>query len=520
MSSRFYPSLAAALWAAPPAPEWLSGAGRLTWQQAVAALYQLWWDAGAAGIEVVGAESGWLGPVWHGMERDEVNVERAEAGSGATVEAEERERCGQRDISQGACTDQREGDRAVDVEMLPTSTSARQWLFTSNLSAQTFLSAQTLSQSDRVVVPLLPRDSLLAESFIIIRAPEFAAIVARVDRPDTERPGVAFSFEPRLIQRVWDSLLVRLEQARPDCVQRWHEIERDFPLKEPSYRLISRFSSWVMMAAQSARSWQEADSSAPLPQALLPAAVSERRSPRVAITVPDDDEALSETELLKAIAHEVRTPLATIQTLTRLILRRSDIPAPVRGYLEGIERECNEQSDRFGLFFRATEFSPERVRLQTTSLAELLAQKLPLWKQQVERRGSTLELDSPEDVPTVVSDPVTLDAVLSGVIDRVARSAPSGSRVKAEVVTAGEQVKLQFRILNPEGTIAHPCGEVPPTQALGQLLAFQPETGALSLSTPMTQTLFRALGGYFTVRQQAQRGETLTIFLPRQPHQS
>ncbi|MEO1133344.1 MAG: HAMP domain-containing sensor histidine kinase [Cyanobacteria bacterium J06639_1] len=498
MSSRFYPSLAATLWASDPHPEWVLGAGQLTWQQAVAALYQLWWDAGVEGIEIVGAESGWLAPIFQSppTSRRHAECEGARESHHAAPQT-----------SHVSTTSQANAD-GIAIETL--AIAPHQWLFTSDLSAK------ALSRADRAIVPLLPRDPLLAEAFVAIRTTEFAAIVARVERPDTERPGVAFSFDPQTVQRVWSALASRLQEVRPDCVERWQMWDRRLPWVEPSYRLISRFSSWVMMATQSTRSRSEEPHT--LPQTLLPAASRDRpRSPKVAISAPTDEVSLSETELLKAIAHEVRTPLATIQTLTRLILRRSDIPDPVRRYLEGIERECNEQSDRFGLFFRATEFDPDRVRLQTTSLVELLEQKLPLWKQQVERRGSTLDLEVPADVPTVVSDPTTLDAVLSGVIDRVARSTPAGSHVTAEVVAAGEQVKLQFRIANPDADLTAAGTEPTPTQALGQLLAFQPETGALSLSIPMTQSLFRALGGYFTVRQQAQRGETLTIFLPRPP---
>lgn len=511
MSSRFYPSLAATLWADRPHPEWVLGGSQLTWQRAVAALYQLWWETGAEGIEIVGAEGGWLAPVSDRHQRGSTNaVDTSPASPTGESQGQEPPLPDSPLSAAPLPTSQRE-DEAFSIETI--APFSRQWVFTSDLSAK------VLSHAERAIVPLLPRDPLLTEAFIAIRTTEFSAIVARVERPDTERPGIAFSFDPQVLERVWEVLQVRVRDVRPDCVEPWEAWERRLPLVEPSYRLISRFSSWIMMATQSARSRPE--ESEPLPQALLPASAASQhrsRSPKVVIQAPADDVSLSETELLKAIAHEVRTPLATIQTLTRLILRRSDIPDPVRRYLEGIERECNEQSERFGLFFRATEFSPDRVHLQTTSLVELLEQKLPLWKQQVERRGSTLELDVPTDVPTVVSDPSTLDAVLSGVLDRVARSTPAGSRVKAEVVAAGEQVKLQFRIVNPEGELANDCGEPTPTQALGQLLAFQPETGALSLSIPMTQSLFRALGGYFTVRQQAQRGETLTIFLPRQPH--
>ena len=61
----------------------------------------------------------------------------------------------------------------------------------------------------------------------------------------------------------------------------------------------------------------------------------------------------SELALLEALTHEVRTPLATIRTLIRSLLRRRDLPAVVQQRLEQIDGECNEQIDRFGLIFLA-----------------------------------------------------------------------------------------------------------------------------------------------------------------------
>jgi signal transduction histidine kinase len=54
----------------------------------------------------------------------------------------------------------------------------------------------------------------------------------------------------------------------------------------------------------------------------------------------------------------------------------------------------------------------------------------------------------------------------------------------------------------------------PLLQALGQMLMFQPETGSLSLNLAVTKNLFQAIGGKLTVRQKAEQGEVLTIFLP------
>jgi hypothetical protein len=50
--------------------------------------------------------------------------------------------------------------------------------------------------------------------------------------------------------------------------------------------------------------------------------------------------------------------------------------------------------------------------------------------------------------------------------------------------------------------------------SLGQLLMFQPETGAITLNIAATKHLFQAIGGKLIVRQRPQNGEVLTIFLP------
>jgi hypothetical protein len=147
---------------------------------------------------------------------------------------------------------------------------------------------------------------------------------------------------------------------------------------------------------------------------------------------------------------------------------------------------------------------------------DLLRQKLPQWQDQVQRRGSTLEWEIPDDLPDVVSDPKTLDAVLSGLVDRIARTTPPGSKITAQLLGAGEQVKLQFQVTTEATGEPSSMSVFVPPQAIGQLLVLQPDTGAVSLSIPVTQTLLRALGGYLTIKHRAQQGEIVKIYLPRQ----
>ena len=146
-------------------------------------------------------------------------------------------------------------------------------------------------------------------------------------------------------------------------------------------------------------------------------------------------------------------------------------------------------------------------------LEDILLQSIPRWQQAATRRNLTLNVVLPKQFPTVVSNPAMLDRVLTGLIENFTRSLPAGSCIQVQVMTAGDQLKLQ---LSPQfdcqdkGYTTTP----PIRKSLGQLLMFQPETGAISLNMAATKHLFQAIGGKLIVRQRPQNGEVLTIFLP------
>ena len=229
-----------------------------------------------------------------------------------------------------------------------------------------------------------------------------------------------------------------------------------------------------------------------------------------------------DVELLQAFAHEVRTPLTTIRTLTRLLLKRRDLATEARSRLEIIDRECTEQIDRMELLFRAAELetsAPKHTSAHLTamSLDQVLQQSIPRWQKQASRRNLTLDVVLPQQMPTVVSDPTMLDRVLTGLIENFTRSLPARSHIQVQVIPAGDQLKLQLLTQSqPEesGKTTGDCSVPPIRKSLGQMLIFQPETGNISLNITATKHLFQAIGGKLIVRQRPHQGEVLTIFLP------
>jgi len=230
---------------------------------------------------------------------------------------------------------------------------------------------------------------------------------------------------------------------------------------------------------------------------------------------PETPQAVSsELALLEALTHEVRTPLATIRTLIRSLLRRRDLPALVRGRLEQIDSECSEQIDRFGLIFLATELQRQPTGsamggLAQTDLAALLERQRELWQRQLERRGLCLHLQIAPDLPPVLSDPVRLETVLGGLIDRFGRSLPAGSQVSLSLQPAGARLKLQLSSEAASPPPGDACsGEHKPL--VGPVLSWNPSTGGLQLSRQATQRLFQHLGSRLTERSD----NGLTVFFP------
>ncbi|MFM7549251.1 MAG: sensor histidine kinase, partial [Cyanobacteriota bacterium] len=223
----------------------------------------------------------------------------------------------------------------------------------------------------------------------------------------------------------------------------------------------------------------------------------------------------SELALLEALTHEVRTPLATIRTLIRSLLRRSDLPAVVRQRLEQIDGECSEQIDRFGLIFLAAELQrqPETdataTSLARTDLSALLEQLQELWQRQLARRDLGLRLEIAPDLPAVLSDPGRLETMLGGLVDRFSRGLPAGSMVSVSLQPAGARLKLHLAS-SVEPGLAGATGNTSQRELVGPVLSWNPTTGSLHLSRQATQRLFARLGGRLT-----ERGESgLTVFFP------
>ncbi|HAA31661.1 MAG TPA: sensor histidine kinase [Cyanobacteria bacterium UBA8553] len=383
---------------------------------------------------------------------------------------------------------------------------------------------------------LLPADPLAEEQFCLVFTSSFSLVMVFGEDP-CGVPAFRFSFDPNDIQQAWEALRPRMMLTSPHQLGQLDIISKQFAPKIPDYQIVMHFSRLLLKNLPELPQAENIQiipvtSSCPSAKSEQPHNSSDRfkrgrhwerlvkNEERGISKISTPREATPEVELLQALTHEIRTPLTTIRTLTKLLMKRRDLAPEVMRRLEIIDHECTEQINRMELIFRAVELETTAakqvpVNLTSMSLAQVFQQNIPRWQKQAARRNVTLDVVLPQKLPTVVSNPAMLDQVLTGLIENFTRSLPAGGHIQVQVTPAGDQLKLQFQSQSDSDKTRNSANSSCSTlKSIGQLLMFQPETGSLSLNLDVTKHLFQALGGKLIVRQRPQEGEVMTIFLP------
>ncbi|WP_392532733.1 sensor histidine kinase [Nostoc sp. C117] len=378
------------------------------------------------------------------------------------------------------------------------------------------------------VLPLLSADPLAAEQFCLVFTDKFRLILVLATHKNGKKT-FSFSFEPEVVEQAWRSLGARVMLTNPEFFSELDALVEQYSPVASDYRIVVQFTQLLLQELTEPEETKDSllgtgnkddKENNPCPMPTCPErsrsrSVSQRRDDPSPMPNPD-------IELLQAFAHEVRTPLTTIRTMTRLLLKRRDLDTSAIDRLKVIDHECTEQIDRMELLFKAAELETStsakssKTQLTPMSLDQVLQQSIPRWEQAAHRRNLTLNVILPQQLPTVVSNPSMLDRVLTGLMENFTRSLPAGSHIQVQVIPAGDQLKLQLspQLFCKDTSLAATTATPPIRKALGQLLMFQPETGTISLNMAATKHLFQAIGGKLIVRQRPHYGEILTIFLP------
>ena len=360
------------------------------------------------------------------------------------------------------------------------------------------LPGQAIDQATDAVNPwfpltLQPDDG--HDPFLVLVTPRLQLAISL--RKVAHRCQFLVRFDGAAVSQASELLVRRLSQEDPRHGMELHGVLERLGPGTPTDSLRSERRFWSALACR---------------LAAMPPSLTVMTSPVVAAEgFPDQDGqtngTTTELEFLEALSHGIRTPLATIRVLSRVLRRRADLGKDVQRQLAQIDAECTAQIDRFGLIFHTAELhrQPKAQRLLSpTDLARLVEQQHKRWQQQLEHHGLQLQLELEQNLPDVMSDPLLLAPMLAGVVERFGQGLRSGTTLHVVLTRAGGKLRLQLR-----GDRQH-SGDEPGETHLGAVLTWEPETGRLHLSRSAIRQLFSSLGG-----RMAERGaQQLTMFFP------
>ncbi|HJV98553.1 MAG TPA: DUF4118 domain-containing protein [Arthrobacter sp.] len=221
------------------------------------------------------------------------------------------------------------------------------------------------------------------------------------------------------------------------------------------------------------------------------------------------------TAILRAVSHDLRTPLAGIKLAAGALLQRtvSYTPEEVRELLETID-ECTDRLDQLvGNLLDMSRITADSVRpmLGPVRWSDVVAAAL---------RGlpdGTVRVDLPANMPTVEADPVLLERVIANIVENAVKYAPgsgitiTGSSDGMGAATLDGYPSGELRIID------HGAG-VPARKVLDMFRPFQrlhdlPQSTGVGLGLAVADGFVKAMGGTLTAQETAGGGLTMVVTL-------
>jgi two-component system sensor histidine kinase KdpD len=219
------------------------------------------------------------------------------------------------------------------------------------------------------------------------------------------------------------------------------------------------------------------------------------------------------TALLRAVSHDLRTPLASIKASASTLLADDlDLPAVTT---KELLTTIDEQADRLNtLIGNLLDMSRLRsgtfeLLLQDVGLDEVVAQALA----SLGDRSGLVVSDVPENLPRVYTDAALLERAIANVIDNAVTFSPPGEAVRLQASAFGESVELRVIDRGPGIRPDQRERVFEPFQRLGD----QHSGTGVGLGLAVARGFVDALGGDLTIDDTAGGGTTITFFLKAAP---
>ncbi|KFE63293.1 ATP-binding protein [Hyalangium minutum] len=151
-------------------------------------------------------------------------------------------------------------------------------------------------------------------------------------------------------------------------------------------------------------------------------------------------------EFLAMLAHELRNPLAPLQTSLHLIRKRLG-PSPVDRQLEVALRQASHLARIVDDLLEVSRITRGKIELrkERVDLGKAVSRALDATREHIESRKHDVSVSLPMRPLHVLADPVRVDQVLMNLITNAAKYTDTGGRIWVSIERSGDLAELRIR---------------------------------------------------------------------------
>ncbi len=218
-------------------------------------------------------------------------------------------------------------------------------------------------------------------------------------------------------------------------------------------------------------------------------------------------------DILRAVSHDLRSPLAAIQGQAELLLRRIDPSGPCGRERERVQSILSSSQRMNGMIrdlvdAARSETGQLRLDRRPVDLRAFLAE---IRMHQAPADAGRIDVRVPEVLPLVWADPERLERILANLLTNAVKYSQPGTPVTVSAERRGDEVVTSVADRGP----GIPAEELPRLFQRYYRARREREAGAgLGLGLYITRRLVEAHGGHIWAESELGRGSTFSFSLP------
>jgi signal transduction histidine kinase len=224
------------------------------------------------------------------------------------------------------------------------------------------------------------------------------------------------------------------------------------------------------------------------------------------------------SRLMLKLAHELRAPVAAVQSYVNLILSGYVSDEEMKPTLHRVHERLQEMLDVISDLLELAKLKQARSQILSEAspqrMTEILKEVVDLLHNQAQDKGQTLQVEI-QDQPTIVADRDHLQQIWTNLISNAIKYTPRGGRIK---------IRLQANTDTLMGTVED-TGMGIPEEDMPSLFQefFRTDEAKASgemgtgLGLSIVKQILESYGGEIRVRSEVGQGSRFTFMLPLEP---